>query len=67
MFRSYRLTVRLTETEIRSVRKFADVKHVLPAVAVRWLLSMGLAHENRIGAQQGLGPFHLADGQPSAL
>jgi hypothetical protein len=53
MSRSYRLTVRLTEAEIRSVRKFANVKHVLPAVAVRWLLSTGLAAENRAPPQGG--------------
>jgi hypothetical protein len=51
MSRPYRLTVRLTETDIRSIRRFADAKQVLPAVAVRRLLSVGLAFENRVGTQ----------------
>jgi hypothetical protein len=51
MARPYRFTVRLTDAEIRSVRRFAEAKHVLPAVAMRWLVSVGLAFENRVGAQ----------------
>jgi hypothetical protein len=51
MARVHRLTVRLTDTEIRSVKSFADAKHVFPAVAVRRLLSVGLIFENRVGAQ----------------
>jgi hypothetical protein len=37
MARPHRLTIRLNDAELRSVRKFADDKHVLPTVAVRWL------------------------------
>ena len=47
MARASRITVRLADLEIQSVRKFADEKHVLPSVAVRWLLSAGLAYETR--------------------
>jgi len=43
MARARRITVRLADLEIQSVRKFADENHVLPSVAVRWLLSVGLA------------------------
>jgi hypothetical protein len=57
------LTVRLTETEIRSIRRFADVKHVLPAVAVRWLLSIGLALENR-ARPQAASPFRISCSRP---
>ena len=47
MARGSRLTVRLADWEIQSVRKFADENHVIPSVAVRWLLSAGLASETR--------------------
>jgi len=47
MARARRITVRLGELEIQSVRKFADEKHVLPSVAMRWLLALGLASETR--------------------
>jgi hypothetical protein len=71
MARARRLTVRLADLEFQSIRKFAGENHVLPAVAVRRLLSVGLAFENRIGAQDvhqtKTRPHHLADGQPSAL
>jgi hypothetical protein len=47
MTRGRRITVILADLEIQSVRKFADENHVLPSVAVRWLLSAGLASETR--------------------
>jgi hypothetical protein len=47
MARGRRLTVRLAEWEIQSVRRFADENHLLPSVAVRWLLTVGLACETR--------------------
>jgi hypothetical protein len=45
MARGSRLTVRLADLEIQSITKFADENHVLPSVAVRWLLAIGLASE----------------------
>jgi hypothetical protein len=47
MARGSRFTVRLADWEIQSVRRFADENHLLPSVAVRWLLSAGLASEAR--------------------
>ena len=47
MARGSRLTVRLADLEIQSITKFADENHVLPSVAVRWLLTVGLASETR--------------------
>ena len=47
MARGRRITVRLADLEIQSITKFADENHVLPSVAVRWLLSAGLAAETR--------------------
>jgi hypothetical protein len=47
MARGSRITVRLADLEIQSITKFADENHVLPSVAVRWLLAMGLASETR--------------------
>lgn len=47
MARPHRLTIRLNDAELRSVRKFAEDKHVLPIAAVRWLLSSGLDLEDR--------------------
>ena len=41
MARGRRITVKLADLEIQSVRKFADENHVLLSVAVRWLLSAG--------------------------
>jgi hypothetical protein len=48
MARGRRITVRLADWEIQSVRRFADENHLLPSVAVRWLLTVALAadHEN---------------------
>jgi hypothetical protein len=42
MARGRRITVRLADWEIQSVRRFADENHLLPSVAVRWLLNGGL-------------------------
>jgi hypothetical protein len=47
MARARRITVRLADLEIQSIAKFADENHFLPSVAVRWLLSAGLAAETR--------------------
>ena len=47
MARARRITVRLADLEIQSITKFADENHLLPSVAVRWLLSAGLASETR--------------------
>jgi hypothetical protein len=47
MARGSRFTVRLADLEIQSIKKFAEENHVLTSWAVRWLLSAGLACENR--------------------
>ena len=47
MTRERRLTVRLADQEIASIKAFADEKHVIESVALRWLLAMGLASEAR--------------------
>jgi hypothetical protein len=47
MARGSRLTVRLADLEIQSIKKFAEENHVLTSWAVRWLLSAGLATETR--------------------
>ena len=45
MTRERRLTVRLADQEIESIKAFADEKHVIESVALRWLIAMGLASE----------------------
>jgi hypothetical protein len=45
--RERRLTVRLADQEIASIKAFADEKHVIESVALRWLIAMGLASETR--------------------
>jgi hypothetical protein len=47
MARPRRLTVRLADQEIASIKAFADEKHVIESVALRWLLALGLASEAR--------------------
>jgi hypothetical protein len=47
MARPRRLTVRLADQEIASIKAFADEKHVIDSVALRWLIAMGLASETR--------------------
>ena len=47
MTRERRLTVRLADQEIASIKAFADEKHVIDSVALRWLIAMGLASETR--------------------
>jgi hypothetical protein len=42
MARQHRITVRLEETELAAIEGFADRRPVIPSVAVRWLISMGL-------------------------
>jgi hypothetical protein len=45
--RERRLTVRLADQEIASIKAFADEKHVIESAAVRWLIAVGLASETR--------------------
>jgi hypothetical protein len=45
--RERRLTVRLADQEIASIRAFADEKHLIDSAAVRWLIAVGLASETR--------------------
>jgi hypothetical protein len=47
MARPRRFTVRLADQEIASIKAFADEKHLIESVAVRWLLTVGLASETR--------------------
>jgi hypothetical protein len=47
--RERRLTVRLADQEIASIKAFADEKHLIESVAVRWLIAVGLAAEHRAG------------------
>jgi hypothetical protein len=43
--RERRLTVRLADQEIASIKAFADEKHLIDSVALRWLIALGLASE----------------------
>jgi len=43
MARERRFTVRLEDREMQSIEQFAEQNHVLPSVAVRWLIALGLA------------------------
>ena len=45
MTRERRLTVRLADQEIASIKAFADEKHLIESVAVRWLIAVGLASD----------------------
>jgi hypothetical protein len=45
--RERRLTVRLADQEIASIKAFADEKHLIDSVALRWLIAVGLASEAR--------------------
>ena len=47
MTRERRLTVRLADQEIASIKAFADEKHLIESAAVRWLIAVGLASETR--------------------
>jgi len=47
MARPRRFTVRLADQEIASIKAFADQKHLIESVAVRWLIAVGLASETR--------------------
>ena len=49
MARPRRFTVRLAEPELAAIQAFANEKHVLASSAVRRLISLGLAAENRTG------------------
>ena len=40
--RASRLTFRLSLQELAAIKSFADERHVIPSVAIRWLLTMGL-------------------------
>jgi hypothetical protein len=46
MARELRFTVRLEEREMQSIRQFATQNHVLPSVALRRLVEVGLAENN---------------------
>jgi hypothetical protein len=46
MARERRFTVRLADREMKSIRQFAQQNHVLPSVALRRLLEVGLAENN---------------------
>ena len=47
MARPHRFTVRLAELELAAIQAFANEKHVIASSAVRRLISLGLAAENR--------------------
>ena len=49
MARPGRFTVRLADQEIALIRAFADEKHLIASVALRWLIAVGLAAESRAG------------------
>jgi hypothetical protein len=46
MSRGQRLTIRLEEAELEVIKNFADDNHVLASVALRWLISRGLAEHS---------------------
>jgi hypothetical protein len=48
MARSRRVTLRLEEKELAAITGFAEERHVIPSVALRWLIAMGLG-EDRAG------------------
>jgi hypothetical protein len=41
-----KFTVRFSDEEFQDLVAFADREHVIPSVAVRWLLEMALADKN---------------------
>ena len=45
MPRQRRYTVRFEDAEMKSIEQFADQNHVLPSVAVRWLIAVGLRQD----------------------
>ena len=47
MTRPHRVTVRFDEKELIAIEKFADEQHVIVSAALRWLVQMGLASNNR--------------------
>ena len=47
MTRECRFTVRLADQEIALIKAFADEKHLIDSVALRWLIALGLASEAR--------------------
>jgi hypothetical protein len=47
MARPRRFTVRLVEPELAAIQAFANDHHVIASAAVRRLISLGLAAENR--------------------
>lgn len=53
MARARRFTVRLEEVEMESIEQFAKQHHVLPSVALRRLVEVGLAENN--GRPQDVG------------
>jgi len=54
MARERRFTVRLADSQMKSIRQFAEQNHVLPSVALRSLLEVGLAENS--GRLQEVGP-----------
>jgi hypothetical protein len=51
MPRNIRFTVRLTETEAKKMRDWANRKHMIPSVAVRSLMARGLGPETPARAE----------------
>jgi hypothetical protein len=45
MPRQRRYTVRFEDAEMKSIERFATQNHVLPSVAVRWLIAVGLRQD----------------------
>jgi hypothetical protein len=41
-----KFTVRFSDDEFQALTAFADQEHVIPSVAVRWLVGMALADKN---------------------
>jgi hypothetical protein len=41
-----RFTVRFSDEEFQALEAFADREHVIPSVAVRWLIGMALGDKN---------------------
>jgi hypothetical protein len=41
-----KFTVRFSDEEFQALVAFADQEHVIPSVAVRWLIGMALADRN---------------------
>jgi len=53
MARARRFTVRLADQEFALIEGFANTNHVIASVAVRKLIELGLATENRVRLPDG--------------